>query len=318
MDKNGKGADLRVTATRYTRDMSVANTYSKEARVGCAELRVGMRIEVEYMDCGAVEVLAFSEEKVVLRWANEVYEVPRGGSVESPAVLMDNPYLSVDQVTMRFGYGQPPAGSAAVSIATRDAEEDLTGRSHWWGAPDLPEDLAYPCVTVDDGEGGRYDEPLTFVCQIRCADLAPLDEENLLPHRGMLYFFAPLDYFLGEHGSPLDHHVAPVVLYTEREEGLEPYDLHWEDTGESVFRPAEAMDFHRVEEARGDGHRLLGRPYQEEVEEAHRGCLSLLQIDEDDRWGLRFYDCGMHYFLLSEDDLRARRWDRVEGALFYY
>lgn len=206
----------------------------------------------------------------------------------------------------------------AILITTVETQGDLTGRSHWWGAPDLPKDVAYPCVAVDDGEGKHYDEPLTFVCQIRCADLAPLDGENLLPHRGMLYFFAPLDYFLGEHESPLDYHTRPVVIYDEREEGLEPYDLRWEDTDESVFRPAEAMDFGVAGEARGDGHRLLGLPYQEEVEGEHPGCLSLLQIDEDDRWGLRFYDCGMYYFLLSKENLRARRWDRVEGALFFY
>lgn len=206
----------------------------------------------------------------------------------------------------------------AISITTIETQSDLTGRSHWWGAPDLPKDVPYPCVTVDDGRGGHLDEPLTFICQIRCADLMPLDGENLFPHAGMLYFFAPLDYFLGEHESLLDYHVAPVVIYSEREDGLEPYDMRWEDTGESVFRPAEAMLFDVADEVRGDGHRLLGFPCQEEVEWEHPGCLSLLQIDEDDRWGLRFYDCGTYYFLLSEEDLRTRRWDKVEGALFFY
>lgn len=205
----------------------------------------------------------------------------------------------------------------AIQITTRAADRCLTGRSHWWGAPDLPEDIPYPCVEVTDGDESYY-EPLTFVCQIRCADIAPLDPGNLLPHHGMLYFFAPIDYFLGEYDSPLDHHDSPVVLYSEREDGLRPYVLCWEGTDESVFRPAEEMVFTEAESSRGDGHILLGEPYQDEIRDAHPGCISLLQIDEDDRWGLRFYDCGMYYFLMSEGDLRARRWDRVEGDMFTY
>ena len=124
----------------------------------------------------------------------------------------------------------------AIQITTRTTDKDLTGRSHWWGAPDMPEGMAYPCIEVEDEDGGRYPEPLTFVCQIRCADIAGLDPEGLLPHKGMLYFFAPIDYFLGDDGSPLDYHDSPAVLYTEREEGLRPYELCWEGTDESVFR----------------------------------------------------------------------------------
>ena len=84
----------------------------------------------------------------------------------------------------------------AIKITTRITDKDLTGHSHWWGAPDMPEGMAYPCIEVEDEDGGRYPEPLTFVCQIRCADIAGLDPEGLLPHKGMLYFFAPIDYFL--------------------------------------------------------------------------------------------------------------------------
>ena len=126
----------------------------------------------------------------------------------------------------------------AIRINTRVTDGNLKGLSHWWGAPDLPEGMAYPCINVKDEDGGTYPEPLTFVCQIRCADIAELDPEGLLPHRGMLYFFAPIDYFLGDDGSPLDYHDSPAVLYTEQEDGLRPYELCWEGTDESVFRPA--------------------------------------------------------------------------------
>ncbi len=204
----------------------------------------------------------------------------------------------------------------AINITTHPTEENLIGKSHWWGAPDMPEDMPFPYVTINDGEE-EYDEPLTFICQIRLADIAVLDKKGLLPHKGMLYFFAPIDYFLGED-SPLDYHTPPVILYTEQETGLAPYDLHWEDTGESVFSPAEAITFSEMEGEEGDGHILLGKPYQDEIADANPGCISLLQIDEDDRWGLRFFDCGMYYFLMPEKDLKARRWDKVTGELFTY
>ncbi len=204
-----------------------------------------------------------------------------------------------------------------IKINTYPTEESLIGKSHWWGAPDLPEDVPYPYETIED-EDDTYDEPLTFICQIRLKDIAELDHENRLPHKGILYFFAPIDYFLGESESPLDYHTAPVVIYSEQEDGLEPYDLHWEDTGESIFRPAEGIRFEKAEEEASDGHILLGRPYQDEIADAHPGCISLLQLDEDDRWNMRFFDCGMYYFLISEEALENRQWSEVEGDLFFY
>ena len=205
----------------------------------------------------------------------------------------------------------------AITITTQPTRQDLTGKSHWWGAPDLPAHIPYPCIKVNKGEDA-YDEPLTFICQIRCKDIAALDKENLLPHTGMLYFFAPIDYFLGEYDSPLDYHDRPIVVHCTQEEDLQPYELHWEDTGESIFRPAEAITFTPRESCRGDGHILLGKPYQEEITDAHPQCISLLQIDEDDRWGLRFHDCGMYYFLIKPTDLKTCRWSNVEGDLYFY
>lgn len=205
----------------------------------------------------------------------------------------------------------------AIEITTRQTGLCMTGRSHWWGAPDLPEDVPYPCVEVMEGNESYY-EPLTFVCQIRCKDIASLDPENLLPHSGMLYFFAPIDYFLGEYDSPLDYHEPPVVIFSEKENGLAPYRMCWEGTDESIFRPAEEMVFSMAKGRCGDGHMLLGEPYQDEIRDSNPGYVQLLQIDEDDRWGLRFHDCGTYYFLIPAQDLKDRRWNRVRGALFFF
>ena len=72
--------------------------------------------------------------------------------------------------------------------------DKLTGKSKWWGQVDMPEHMEHPMIEYNDGGG---DDPMTLVCQIRCADLAEFDTENLLPHEGMLYFFADIDDYVG-------------------------------------------------------------------------------------------------------------------------
>ena len=205
----------------------------------------------------------------------------------------------------------------AIRITTQSTTRNMVGKSHWWGAPDLPEGIPYPCLPITEGDETYY-EPLTFVCQLRCADIVPYDTDELLPSSGMLYFFAPINYFLGETETPISPREKPVVIYSEQENGLHPYELCWEDTGETIFRPAEKIILSPMKGEHDDGHLLLARPFQEEIAYTHPGCLSLLQIDEDDRWGLRIYDCGMYHFLASPADLTARRWQNIDGDYHTY
>ena len=92
----------------------------------------------------------------------------------------------------------------------------------------------------------------------------------------------------------------------------------WEGTDESVFLPAEEIEFEYTDEPSGDGHRLLTRPYEDEVTEQHAGQLCLLQIDEDDRWSLRFYDCGSYFVFLPDGELKPEEWQQTDSAMFYY
>lgn len=75
--------------------------------------------------------------------------------------------------------------------------------------------------------------------------------------------------------------------------------------------PAEYIGYDETDEE-DYGHKLLGVPFFDEVRDEAPGYVSLLQIDEDDRWNLRFYDCGMMNFLMSREDLAARRFDNVK------
>ncbi|MBR6457145.1 MAG: DUF1963 domain-containing protein [Bacteroidales bacterium] len=206
-----------------------------------------------------------------------------------------------------------------IKIKTEPSEDVLYGESKWWGFPDLPDELDWPTVQAED-EGEVFDDPLTFICQIKCADLAGLDPEGLLPHEGMLYFFGALDYFLGD----LDAFTAPgmgewpkdffKVLYSPVSEGLNTHTLFYDEEEEIPACPAPERIIFSNE---GDSYtQLLGGPLLEEVREAMPGLVPLLQIDENDDWGLRFFDCGMLCFMIKPAELKARRFDKVKAWLY--
>lgn len=207
-----------------------------------------------------------------------------------------------------------------IKITTRETEKDLTGKSKWWGAPDLPDTIPYPYTTYIDEDGDEYCQPLTFICQIRLKDIADYDTEGLLPHKGMLYFFADIDYFLGEDAPlvmPLHDYCGDMirVMYLEDESDLKPYVITWEGTDESVFRPAEEILFNDTEETYC--HELLGIPFESEVADSYPNAISLLAIQEEDRWRLRFFDCGTMYFLIDRDDLRQGDFTKVKSEVWF-
>ena len=209
-----------------------------------------------------------------------------------------------------------------IKIETLPTTNPLTGKSKWWGQPDMPEELDYPEITLVDEDGEEFQDPLTFICQIRLEDIAALDPERLLPHEGMLYFFGDLDYFFGNYdtadspGMGLWEPEHFRVLYSPSCNDLHTHRILFDD-GTPFGLPAEAISFSTSND-NSSGIHLLGKPYIEEVAEQMPNMLSLLQIDENDRWKLIFYDCGMLNFLISPEDLRNRRWDKVKCHLFSF
>ena len=197
----------------------------------------------------------------------------------------------------------------AIKLNIQPTAEDITGKSHWWGFPDLPEAFEWPCN--DDGD------LLTFICQIRLEEIAELDTEGRLPHRGMLWFFADLDYFLGDLDAPCGgsgewEDGSFKVLYSEDLSDLLTHEYYWED-GESAVLPAEEISFEIASES-DFGIKLLGMPAMTEgYENENEGLMSLLQIDEEERWGLRFFDCGTVNFMIPV----KRRIDDFSNIFFY-
>ena len=209
----------------------------------------------------------------------------------------------------------------AIKINYSAGDDERFGQSKWWGQADMPDDLEYPFIPFEDGD----DDPMTLVCQIRCADLAPLDTDNLLPHEGMLYFFADIDRYVGAlHNDEEDFYEedpyhngmgewAPEafkVLYSPTEEGLHTHGIT-DSEGKPYGLPAERLDFEACEHATTLETKLLGLPFEVEVQQAYPDYINLLQVWEEDRWSFFMYDCGILNFLIKPEDLKARRFDRT-------
>ena len=65
---------------------------------------------------------------------------------------------------------------------------------------------------------------------------------------------------------------------------------------------------------RADGFRLLGKPYEEDVDnEFGTGWVQLLQLDTDanDYFDLRFYDMGLLYLMINVDQLQEGIFSRI-------
>ena len=208
----------------------------------------------------------------------------------------------------------------AIKILTEPTTEDLRGKSHWWGTPDLPKGVAWPCRAGSDDED-KGEALLTFICQIRLEDIAHLDTEGLLPHSGMLWFFADIDYFCGDEDAMVEcigdwDKESFKVIYSPNCNELCTHEAYWEDGSPAVLA-AEKMTFEPTDDY-SFGHKLLGRPAMTEGYEDEADDISLLQVDEEERWNLRFYDCGLINFTMKPHALARHDFDDVKFTLHSY
>ena len=171
---------------------------------------------------------------------------------------------------------------------------------HWWGNPAMPEGMEYP-YTIGDN-------PMTLICQFHLGE-------------GMVYVFADLDYFFGDY----DVHCGGMgewpdyfykVLYSPTRKNLHEHEVLYED-GTSAAPEPQAMD---EPAKRGEESDVLCRPtnFGYEISRAYPDYEVLLQLDECEPLGLRFYDCGTLYFLITPEDLEARRFDNVKCVMYSF
>lgn len=196
-----------------------------------------------------------------------------------------------------------------------------TCASRFWGNPALPKGFGYPMYT-DDG-GDEY--PYLFVCQINLADAAPFDTDGLLPHRGLLSFFAKIDYYLGYYdaddciGGSISPEDAVRVLYFPVTDDMDEVVLLNDD--DEPWNPAEMrVDFARNVPPLSEEHMLLAPPTHrpwETWDPPFEDRLILLQVDSfaGPDFNLNFMDFGVLDFLIPPDDLRRCRFDRVRAIV---
>ena len=199
----------------------------------------------------------------------------------------------------------------AIKINIQPTQDSLVGQSHWWGFPDLPESVDWPAN--EDGD------LLTFICQIRLEEIAHLDPEGLLPHEGMMWFFADMDYFLGDMDARCNgigewEQDSYMVIYQKEVDRLHTHEYYWEDGSLAVLE-AEKIAFESTNEE-DFGFKLLGMPAMTEgYENENEGMVSLLQLDEEERWTMRFFDSGTINFMISLEALMMRDFDKCSLIL---
>jgi uncharacterized protein YwqG len=166
-----------------------------------------------------------------------------------------------------------------VASLRLEPRKKSTLKSRIGGLPDAP--AGFPWPTSDGGE------PLSFVAQLDLAEVraSGLPSATLLPERGLLSFF---------------HGYAPGA----RDEDERPVHrlLGYADPLQS--------DVYLCTEANATGLPLASWGSLEHHRAAARWQL-LLQIDSDPAREMLFGDNGVLAFMIREDDLAARRFDRV-------
>lgn len=170
----------------------------------------------------------------------------------------------------------------AIAIKVKKAPQQYDpGASKFFGAPTVP--LAWD---------GDFDEDEIFLCQIRLADIAPLDRNHRLPHTGYLYLFlhtenggyvpkADVRYFDGEPQLAIDDFNAAVEGYTQFND---PYLMEFYETDDSA-----------------DCTRLFGVPSDWHYEEEPPALF--LQFDPlDSEMGFLDEIDGFLYFFFDENE----------------
>lgn len=109
------------------------------------------------------------------------------------------------------------------------------------GKPDLPPDFEWYYYEGTDYRDVKANRPLSFMAQINCAEIKKYDKDNLLPEKGMLYFFYEL--MTMEWGfSPESKDCAKVFYYDGDLSELKQTDFP-DDLDEECIIPEIAVDF---------------------------------------------------------------------------
>ncbi len=117
----------------------------------------------------------------------------------------------------------------AINItASNDFKSIEIGQSKFGGTPDLPNNIEWP--------KSNENNPLAFLCQINLSEIKHLDEENILPNKGIIYFFID---------EPSNFTLEHKVLYLKNTDKVKPRNFPNELSKESQFKPKK-MIFNKI------------------------------------------------------------------------
>ena len=200
----------------------------------------------------------------------------------------------------------------AIKLELKKTERILFCGSKWWGDPDMPENMQYPTMEVND-DGETFDYPLTFVCQINCEDIAPYDKDGKLPHEGMLYFFAAIDDYIGYespvHNPDGEWPKGRLVVKYAKSINFETFQtcMLLGDEDEQLTEPELEIVFSECDDE-AEGIKMLS-PYSEEPE--HQ---ILLKMVSEETAGISLERKGI-YFIMKDSDLKFGNWKRAKAIL---
>lgn len=92
------------------------------------------------------------------------------------------------------------------SIYLRRSQQSPPGKSYFGGFPTLPEELTWPRHL-------ETDEPLHFLLQFECSKLPRIPMRELLPSKGLLFFFALVDDLIWEEPAAGKRQAPTAVLF---------------------------------------------------------------------------------------------------------
>lgn len=200
----------------------------------------------------------------------------------------------------------------AIRLTLNKTERILFCGSKWWGDPDMPENMQYPVMQVTE-DGETYDYPLTFVCQINCEDIAKYDKDGMLPHEGMLYFFAAVDDYIG-YESPVENPMGEwpkgrfVVKYAKTI-NFETFQtcMLVGDEDEQLTEPELEITFSECE----NDEACIKMLAEVAGEPDH---ISLLQLNSDAQGGIDMQNRTVD-LIIKESDLGFGNWKRVKAVM---
>ena len=205
----------------------------------------------------------------------------------------------------------------AIRLTLNPTDRVLFCGSKWWGDPDMPDAMQYPTIEVNE-DGEIYDYPLTFLCQINCEDIAAFDKENLLPHEGMLYFFAAIDKWIG-YDSPTENGIGEwskghfVVKYakTINFETFQSCMLVGDDDETLTEKEMEIIFSECDDDERCI--KLLGNPSSGDVASNYPDLRNLLQIVRQEN--LQLETEGELNLMIKPSDLKYANWKKTVANL---